>query len=458
MKTIIKNGIIISDGIGQKADILFEDSSIKMIGDLEKLDITETIEIVDATDKYVFPGIIDPNINFDYISSGCKSADNFETGSAAALIGGTTTVIDTVFPIDGKTLKESLDIKRESVEGHSYIDYSFHIIIGKWQTSFIKEIEYLIHNKGIPTFKMFLMSDENNLIVDESDLYSALKTIRHEGMLMVHAENKKIIDCLYAEALENSTLKPKDIIPARPSWIEAESFSKAALIAAKTNSSLYFINTTSADSINRLKPYKNAKLNVFSETSVPHLILTEEKMSMETGYLFITDPPLRTKEDKNALWRALEDGFIDIISSRHCSFKKEEKEKGKDDFRKSPAGLPSSEWMLPLLYTEGVEKAKITLPKLIDHLTSIPAKIFGLYPKKGTFQIGSDADIVIFDPSKMQKLSNEYLVTKAGYNPYAGMMVKGAVEQVFLRGKEMYKDSRIQGNTGDGSFLKRQIR
>ena len=457
MKTLIINGTIISDGIEQDADICFEDGLIKLIGELKGLDFGKDVEIIDAEGKYVLPGVIDPHINFGIKINGVESTDDFESGTRAAVAGGVTTVIDFVLPNPDLSLAESVKEKQEKVSGRSFVDFSFHIILGKWESSFAKEIPKIIRNEGIPTFKMFFAGSSDFPIVNEGDLLLAMRAIKDEGMVLLHPENQCLIDCLTKVLETNKQLSSKYFSQSRPVWVESEAIRRSAIIAAQTNSRLYFTQLTSAIAFETFRQAKEDTPNIFAQTSLPYLILSSEILEKEDGYLFIKTPPLRGKEDKWLLWNGIETGLINVVSSDHTSFLKTSKENGREDFRKSPDGLPGIEWLLPILYSEGVEKWKISLPTLVHCLCDDPAKLFGIYPQKGTLQIGSDADIVIFDLGKITTLSSEKQFTKCDFNPYEGMSVKGAVEMVFLRGKPVFKNGEVIGPLDGGKFLKRQI-
>ena len=456
MKKIIKNGTIVTAADTFFGDVLIDDGIIVMIGvDLE----SEGAAIVDATGCYVFPGGIDPHTHLDMPFGGTMTADDFETGTIAAAFGGTTTVIDFCITNKSKPLGEWVKVWHEKAKGKAVIDYGFHLMITDANDGVLAELPGIIENEGITSLKVF-MAYKNVFQADDGTLFKTLLLAKEQGALvMVHAENGDVIDYLVNKALEEGNTDPIYHALTRPSVLEGEATGRAADLAGMADSQLYVVHVTCEEAVNKIAEARSKGLKVFGETCPQYLVLdvTElEKPNFE-GAKYVWSPPLREKRHQQALWDALWNGQLQTVGSDQCSFNfKGQKDLGLGDFSKIPNGGPTIEDRFTILYSEGVEKGRLTLNKFVDVISTTSAKLFGLFPQKGTIAIGSDADIVIFDPSVERTLSAETHHMNVDYNPYEGMKVKGEPVSVLVRGEFVIRDKQYVGEAGSGQYLQRK--
>lgn len=455
MAKLIKNGTIVTASDQYQGDILIENGIITGIG----LNLTrKDAEIVDATGKYVFPGGIDPHTHLDMPFGGTVTADDFETGTMAAAFGGTTTVIDFCLTNKGKPLSQSVQTWHQKAKGKAVIDYSFHLMIAEINDEVLAELPTMIHDEGITSLKVF-MAYKNVFQADDGTLYrTLLEAKKHGALVMVHAENGDVIEYLIKEALEAGQTDPIYHALTRPSLIEGEATGRAAKLTALANSQLYVVHVTCEEAVQQITEARNRGVDIWGETCPQYLMLDQtylEKPDFE-GAKYVWSPPLRPKFHQDVLWNALKTGQLQTVGSDQCSFNfNGQKDLGLGDFSKIPNGGPCIEDRFSILFSEGVGKGRITLNQFVDIVSTRSAKLFGLFPKKGTIAVGGDADIVIFDPNAKRTISVETHHMNVDYNPFEGLEITGEPVTVLSRGEFVILDKQFVGQAGNGHFIKR---
>ncbi|MGP7818183.1 dihydropyrimidinase [Niallia sp. 01092] len=456
MKKVIKNGTIVTAADIYEADVLIEEEKITAIGyNLNEADA----EIIDAKGSYLFPGGIDPHTHLDMPFGGTVTADDFETGTIAAAYGGTTTVIDFCLTSKGEPLKNSIQKWRNKSENKAVIDYGFHLMISEVNDNVLREIPEIIEEEGITSFKVF-MAYKNVFQASDATLFRTLITAKEHGALvMVHAENGDVIDYLVNKALEEGNTEPIYHALTRPPELEGEATGRAAELTGLIDSQLYVVHVSCANAVEKIAEARQKGYQVWGETCPQYLVLDQsylEKPDFE-GAKYVWSPPLREKWNQEVLWNALKSGQLQTLGSDQCSFHfKGQKELGRGDFSKIPNGGPIIEDRFSLFFSEGVKKGRISLNQFVDITSTRAAKLFGLFPKKGTIAVGSDADIVIFDPNKKRILSVETHHMNVDYNPFEGMEITGEPISVLSRGEFVIREKVYVGNPGAGKYLKRK--
>lgn len=454
MSTLIKNGTIVTAGDTYKADLLIEGSEISKIGKRLK---DKADNVIDAKGQYIIPGGIDVHTHLDMPFGGTVSNDDFDTGHKAAAFGGTTTHID--FCIQGKrqSFKKALEGWHKKAEGKASIDYGFHLAITDLNKNAMAELPDL-PKMGVSSIKLF-MAYKNVLMVDDETMFKAMRIAADSGILtMVHAENGDVIDVLVKEALEENHTDPIWHALTRPHYAEAEATGRAIAMAGMANAPLYVVHMTCESSVDQLRLGQKRGLPVHGETCTQYFFTTERDLAKPSfeGAKYVCSPPMRTREDQRALWDAVEDGTLEVISTDHCVFKmKGQKDLGKGDFSKIPNGVPGIEDRMMMLYSEGVRKGRITLNQWVELTATNPAKLFGLYPNKGTVTVGTDADLVIWNPKAKKTISAKTHHMNVDYNLYEGRTVTGVPSKVFNRGEMIVDGEKWLGRNGRGKFLKR---
>ncbi|KAF0106982.1 MAG: dihydropyrimidinase [Anaerolineaceae bacterium] len=462
---LIRNGTLVTDISTFAADLLVRDGKIAAIGPgLQAPDA----EAVDASGKLILPGGVDPHVHLDLPMFGTVSSDDHYTGTKAAAFGGTTTIIDFV-SFDFPTLRESVDkwlVKAEKAA----VDYSAHMNLTRFDEQIAAEIPSL-REMGITTLKVFTAYN-GRLRLPDGDIFRALRIARDTGMLvMAHCENGDVIEILVTDALNTGHWQPEWHAKTRPVWGAVESALRAFALAATADAPLYLVHMNAAGEVDMLKYARERGVKVMGETCPQYLFFTEDDLRRPDGAKWVCSPPVRTKADNSRLWEGLADGTIQTIGTDHCPFFYDGtkpilyegkpiaipgKELGKDDFTKIPNGLPGVQDRLPVLWTAGVRSGKMTAEQFVALTSTNPAKIFGLYPRKGALLPGSDADIVIWDPNKKVKYGVALSHQRTDYNLYEGWELTGYPEKVFLRGKLIVDGERWLGKAGMGEFLPRQ--
>lgn len=450
-KLLIKNGNVVNSNKIEKTDILIENDKIKEIG--KDLTLKEG-EIIDAEGNYILPGIIDSHVHFQLPVKGTITADDFYTGTKAAACGGVTTIIDFAHP-ENKTesLLEAIEKRKAEAKENVCVDYSLHAAIISSGDTILKEIPELIDN-GITSFKLYMTYREERIMVDDADLYFIMRTLaKFDGLSVVHAENNSLLEKLRAKYLSSGKTRAIYHARSRPNFAEDEAIRRVIYFADTTNCSLFIFHLSTKEGLSSFTNAKKKGKNVWAETCPHYLLLNENRLKGKDGNLFIMSPPLRTNEDKNALWHGLKRGDISVISTDHCSFNLQQK--STSDFSKVPSGLPGVETLLPIIYTHGVLKKRITINNLVEVLCENPAKIYGLFPRKGTISIGSDADIVIFDPKLEVTINYKNLHMNIDWSPYQDWKLVGYPIYTILRGNIIYKYGKFYGDKRLGKFIQR---
>ena len=468
MLTLIKNGTLITAADTIPADVLIEDEKISLIGRDLKL---PGAQVIDATGKYVLPGGIDVHTHLELYVKDTVSSDDFYTGHKAAAFGGTTTHIDFANQAKGESLHQAVDAWHKRARGKACIDYGFHVTITDLTDDVLNEIPTLARD-GVTTLKL-LMAYKGAFQVDDTTLFKTLMKAAEHGMLvMVHAENGDAIDVLIKEAVAKKNLDPIYHARTRPFWAEAEATLRAIALAAIAGAPLYVVHMTCEASVDQLRYARARGLPVMGETCLQYLFFTEDDLARPNfeGAKYVCSPPMRTRRDNDALWHALANSDLQVVSTDHCPFffdgtktieyegrpvKIPGKELGRGDFTKIPNGVPGLGDRMIVLWSEGVGKGRISANRFVELTATNPAKIFGLYPRKGTIAAGSDADLVIWDPAMKKTLGVATSHHRTDYNLYEGWQMTGWPEKVFVRGHLLVDGDAWHGEPGGGSYLKR---
>ena len=452
MRTLFKGGTVVSGQGTRPADVLVEGGTISAVGtDLS----ADGAQVVDCAGKLLFPGFIDAHTHFDLAVAGTVTADDFATGSRAALRGGTTTVIDYAAPDKGETLAYGLAKWREKAAGRCACDYGFHMTIDDWSEGISREMGEMV-DQGIPTFKMYMTYPA--MMLPEGDLYRALKRLRELGCLTgVHCENSAVIDALIAEAKAAGRIGPASHPPTRPAPLEAEAVSRLLRIAQAAGVPVIIVHLSTREGLEEVRAARRRGQTVYVETC-PQYLLLDESVYDAADYLdaarYVCAPPIRGAADRDALWEALKSGEIQTVATDHCSFTLEQKRMGREDFTKIPGGLPGVEDRGVLLYTAGVAAGRIDEAAMCRLLSENAAKLYGCWPRKGVIAPGSDADIVIYDPAAEGAITAADHIQNVDYDPYEGIPARGNIHQVYLRGTLAVDRGQVLAGP-DGQFIPR---
>jgi dihydropyrimidinase len=452
---IIKNGTIVTAKDIYKGDIRIDGETITAIG--ESLPAEPEDQTIDAQGKYVFPGGIDVHTHFELPFMGTVSADSFETGSRAAIAGGTTTFVDFVIPEKGKPLGTALDAWRKKADGHAVADYGFHMAITEYTDSVAAEIPTII-KEGITSFKCFL-AYKGLFQVDDGQLIAVLENAgKHGGMVSIHAENGDIISTLTQRYQAEGKLTPEYHWRAHPAIAEAEAVERGLTLARFADQPLYIVHLSSADGLERIKQAVARGDKVLAETCPQYLLLSSDLYCLPDfeGAKWVMSPPLRPADHLEKMWEGIAKGYIQTVATDHCPFNfRGQKEMGRDDFTKIPNGIASAGDRFNLLYTYGVGEGRISINRFVDVVATAPAKIFGMYPQKGSIVVGGDADLVIFDPEATGEISVKTQQHNVDYSAYEGFKLKGLPQTVLLRGRFAVRDGVYVGEQGHGRFIAR---
>ena len=454
MSVLIKNGRIITAADDYIADIFIEGETISAVG---KNAAVKADTEIDATGKLVFPGGIDPHVHLDMPFMGTFSSDSYETGTRAALYGGTTMVIDFVLQTQGKSLQHALTDWKSRSDNNCVGDYSFHMAVTDFNDETKKEIKHFIEQEGIVSFKTF-MAYKGALMIDDRQMIGLMEEVKKcGGLINVHATNGDMIDYLVAKHRAEGKLSPLYHYLSQPEITEAEASERFVDMASYTGCPGYIVHLTCEGALNAVRNATKRNQKMFVETCIQYLVLDASLYEKDfEGAKWVMSPPLREKKDQATLWAGINQGLVQVVATDHCPFKWEQKLMGKNDFSKIPNGHPAIENRMELLYSEGVVKEKITLNKYVEVTSTNAAKIFGMYPRKGTLAPGSDADIVIFDPNEKHVISAATHHMNVDYSGYEGREVTGKVKTVLLRGKVVVDDNKCLVEKGYGQFIKRR--
>ncbi|MDO4273122.1 MAG: dihydropyrimidinase [Eubacteriales bacterium] len=441
MKYLLKNGTVVSGDQSEKMDVLIDGEKIVKVGCGI---VSEDAQVIDVSGKLLFPGFIDGHTHFDLEVAGTVTADDFETGTRAALAGGTTMVVDFASQDKGgHTLKEGLEKWHKKADGKCSCDYSFHMSIVEWNEDTEREIQDMIR-EGITSFKLYMTYPA--MIVDDCDLYKIIKKLNEYGCFAgVHCENAGVIDALIAEAKAEGRMGPENHPLVRPDTMEAEAVHRLLVIAGEAGAPVMVVHLTNKKAYEEIMEAREKGQKVYAETCPQYLLLEDSVYSRPDfeGAKFVCAPPIRKKEDQDCLWEALARGDIQTVATDQCSFTLAQKAMGKDDFTKIPGGLPGVQTRGSLLYTYGVREGRITKEQMCRLLSENAARLYGLYPRKGIIQEGSDADIVVFDPDKEDVISAKTHAYNTDNNPFEGFALHGGIDKVFLRGNLAVENGKV---------------
>jgi dihydropyrimidinase len=456
MATLIKDGTIVTATEEFKGDVLIDGEEIIAIG--KGLD-QRAETVVDAKGKSLLPGGIDGHTHFVLPFMGTHTA-GFDT-TVAAIVGGTTSIIDFAPQPEGMSLLDSINKHREEqAEGKSAVDYSLHaMVMDSAQEGIFEEVSALT-KAGIPTIKLFMAYKGTPFCVDDATLLRMLQATKDVGMLMmVHAENAHVIDIFQKQLVAEGKTDPKYHATSRPPVAEAEATARAASLAKAADAPIFVVHVSCAEAMKALRTANQDGVNIYGETCPHYLTLDVDNLAKPDfeGAKYVCSPPLRESWHHEELWKALDHGWLQVVGSDHCGFNfKDQKEMGRGDFTKIPNGAPGIENRLAILYTYGVLSKKLSLQRMVDVFATAPAKFYGMYPRKGSIVVGGDADIVVFDPKWEGKISVETSKQGVDYNAYEGFDQKGRAEKVYLRGSLVVDNGEFVGKLGQGKFIERE--
>lgn len=453
MKTLIRSGTVITASDTFQADILVDGEIIAAVGH----NLGPTDREIDATGRFVLPGGVDEHTHFKLPVSGTESMP-WETESVAAALGGTTTVIDFAMQQKGGMLSAAIeDWKVNRAEGRSAVDYGLHVTVVDLRPEVAEEIGEIVE-RGVTTLKC-LMAYKGSVMVDDATLFRTLQAARQHGALvLVHCENGDLVDLMQRDLIAAGKTEPRYHPISRPAPNEGEATNRAIVLAELAGAPLFIVHVTCAQAVERIRAAQDRGLPIYAETCPQYLTLTEEELTRPDfeGAKWVCSPPLRPAGHGDALWQALADGTLRGLGSDHCAFTFRQKEMGRGDFTRIPNGIPAVEERLPILYAYGVAPGRITVNQLVDLTATTPARLMGLYPRKGSIAPGSDADLVLFDPDASWAMTAGTQHSAAGYSAFEGLPMQGKVDTVLLRGSVIVRGGEYTGTLGQGEFIPRR--
>ena len=454
MSVLIKNARVITATDQYDADIYIEGEKIHTIGKGLSL---KADKVIDASGLLAMPGGIDPHVHLDMPFMGTYSSDSYETGTRAALFGGTTMVIDFILQKQGSSLHDALKEWRSRSDNNCFGDYSFHMAVTDFNEDTRKEIQTFIEHEGITSFKTF-MAYKGALMIDDRQMIGLMQEVKkHGGLINVHATNGDVIDYLTLKHRNEGKLEPLYHYLSQPEVTEAEASSRFADMADYTGCPGYIVHLTCEGALNAVRNATRRNQKVFVETCIQYLLLDASLYERNfEGAKWVMSPPLRQKKDQETLWAGINQGLVNVVATDHCPFMWEQKLMGKDDFSKIPNGHPAIENRMELLFSEGVNKGRITANKYVEVACTNPAKIFGMFPQKGTIAAGSDADIILMNPNEQHTISVNTHHMNVDYSGYEGWEVTGKIKTVLLRGKVAIHNNECLLEKGYGQFVKRK--
>ncbi|HCO55403.1 MAG TPA: dihydropyrimidinase [Pelagibacterium sp.] len=453
MSTVIKNGTIVTADLTYKADIKIEGETIVEIGP----DLSGD-SVLDASGCYVMPGGIDPHVHLEMPFMGTYSTDDFESGTRAALAGGTTMVVDFCLPSPGQSLLEALQ-RWDNKSGRAHCDYSYHMAITWWSEQVFDEMETVVKEKGINTFKHF-MAYKGALMVQDDEMYASFQRCAELGaMPLVHAENGDVVADLSARLLAEGNNGPEGHAYSRPPQVEGEATNRAIMIADMAGVPLYVVHTSCEESHEAIRRARQQGKRVYGEPLIQHLTLDDSEYfdkDWDHAARRVMSPPFRNKTHQDSLWAGLQSGSLQVVATDHCAFTTEQKRTGVGDFTKIPNGTGGLEDRMPMLWTYGVSTGRLTMNEFVAVTSTNIAKILNVYPKKGAILVGADADIVVWDPEKEKTISAKSQQSAIDYNVFEGKHVKGLPRYTLTRGRVAVEDGVIQPKEGHGQFVPRE--
>ncbi|ADL03654.1 dihydropyrimidinase [[Clostridium] saccharolyticum WM1] len=454
MKTLLKGGTVVSGSGLNQADVLMDEGKIQAV---EPGIQAEGAKVIDVTGKLLFPGFIDAHTHFDLHVAGTVTADNFETGTKAALSGGTTMIIDFATQYQGETLEKALENWHKKADGNASCDYGFHLAISDWNPSISKELEEIVEN-GVTSFKLYMTYDE--MYLNDKKIYQVLKRLKEVGGIAgVHCENMGIIQALVEEEKAKGNLSISAHKKTRPAPVEAEAIGRLLKIAGLAEAPVIIVHLSSGEGYQEVKYARERGQEIYVETCPQYLLLDESVYELPgfESSKYVISPTIKKEKDSIRLWNALLKNHIQTLATDHCSFTTAQKAAGKEDFTKIPNGMPGVESRPVLLYSFGVLEHNLKLEQMCRLLSENPAKLYGVYPQKGAIAPGSDGDLVVWNPNVQWTMSVENQVANVDYCPFEGTDVKGKAELVFLKGRLAAKDGQVVLEKS-GSYVPRKRR
>ncbi len=451
---IVKGGKVFTSGDVFEKDIGIKDGKISEISSSIN---DSSAKVVDASGKYVLPGLIDGHTHMEFPFMGTVTVDDFYHGTRAALGGGVTTIVDFISPAKGQNLLDAYDVWRGNADPKVVSDYALHSIIREASDENLKQIPEMVR-RGVTSFKLF-MAYKGELMMEDGDLYKTIKAITDaRGVVAIHAENGEIISKLTEELLVDGKKEAIYHYHSRPEPLEYEAANRVAVIASTVGRDvkLYLVHTSTGQAVDILSSYRKKGYQFFNETTPNYLIMDNDILNRQDGYRLIMSPPFRVKNQLDMLWERLAYGEIQTIGSDHCVYSDEQKKRYKEEipsFNEVPNGVPGVETILPLMFYYGVKKGRINMQRLVEVTSANPAKLFGLYPRKGSIMPGSDADIAILDPNKKVKISPDLLHSNIDYSIFDGMEVEGWPETTIRRGEVVFQNGEVTAKQGSGKYV-----
>ena len=456
--TLIRNGTVVTARETIAADVLIEGERIREVR--ASIPAQAARKVIDATGLYVMPGGIDAHTHLDMPFGGTTSADDFETGTRAAAFGGTTSIIDFAIQARATRMRDALDAWWKKAEGRACIDYGLHMIVTDLGEAGLEDMDDMVR-EGVASFKLF-MAYPNVLMVDDATIFKALsQTARNGALICMHAENGSVIDVIIARALAEGKTAPIYHALTRPPRAEAEAVHRAIAMAEIAGAPVYIVHLSSEDALNEVREARDRGVPAFAETCPQYLLLSIEELERPNfeGAKYVFTPPLRSKDHLPKLWDGLKHDHLQVVSTDHCPFCfADQKTLGKDDFTKIPNGGPGIENRLQLIYHHGVNAGKLSLNRFVELISTTPARLFGMYPRKGEIAPGSDADLVLWDPNAVHTISAKTHHMRVDYSMFEGFQVKGDARTVLSRGEVIVDRGRFAGKPGRGNYLKRAAR
>jgi len=461
--TLIRGGRVITATDDYVADVLLQDGVVHTIG--RDMVVGEDVKVVDATGLYVLPGGVDTHVHMENVIGPTITCDTFASGTRAAAFGGTTTVVDFALQTEADSPLGAIARAQRSAEAQVSVDYSLHVIVTRVDDQVLKDVRHAMRHEGVTSFKMF-MAYPGVMMADDASIFRMLRQVGADGgMVALHAENGTVIDLLIKEALEAGHTSPRYHALTRPAIMEGEATHRGIRLAELAEAPIYFVHVSSNQALKHIVTARAEGIPVFAETC-PHYLLFDDSVYNNDDFeiaKYVMTPPLRTPDDQKHLWRALRYDDLQVIATDHCPFCMKEghlgyrlqKMRGKEDFSLIPNGAPGIETRLVSLFDIGVMQGKLSLNRFVELTATTPAKLFGLFPKKGTIAVGSDADIVIFDPDEEMTISAKSHHMNVDYSCYEGYKVRGVTKTVLSRGEVVIEDGKYVGKPGKGQFLKR---
>ena len=455
---LIHGGTLVTDRHTFHADILVEDGRIRDVA--PSIPRANADTVIDAANMLVMPGGVDVHTHMDMPFGGTTSADDFETGTRAAAMGGTTTIVDFAIQARGTKMRDALDIWWKKAEGKACIDYGLHMIVTDLGTTGLEDMDDMVR-EGVASFKLF-MAYPNVLMVDDATIFRALgQTAKNGALICMHAENGSAIDIIVQKALAEGKTAPIYHALTRPTRAEAEAVHRAIALAEMAGAPVYIVHLSSEDALNQVREARDRGLPAFAETCPQYLLLSIDDMD-KPGFesaKYVFTPPLRERSNQPKLWDGLRNDHLQVVSTDHCPFCfADQKQLGVDDFTKIPNGGPGVENRLQLIHHHGVSTGRLSLNRFVELVSTTPARLFGMYPRKGALEVGSDADIVIWDPSAEHTISAQTHNMRVDYSMFEGFQVRGNARQVFSRGELIVDKGKFLGKAGRGNYLRRAAR